>query len=132
VVFCLEQGADFLHMVQLMPLHPKTLSSLALFKSRLFLLFWFQLTKVVLEKRPLNGCSCISSCILYVMQGIVFLRQCGSHWIFYKGLSLHSAKVQNISSVLMLLTGVLIIGMVLAEICLLSCLYVHGINMERM
>jgi len=32
VVVCLEQGAD-LHIVQLMPLHPKTLSSLASFKS---------------------------------------------------------------------------------------------------
>jgi len=25
-------------------------------KSRMVLLFWFQLTPVVLEKRPLNGC----------------------------------------------------------------------------
>jgi len=44
-------------MVQLMPLHPKTSSSLASFKSRLVLLLWYQLTQVVLEKRPLNGCS---------------------------------------------------------------------------
>ena len=36
---------------------PKTLSSLASFKSRLVLPFWHQLTQVVLEKRPLNGCS---------------------------------------------------------------------------
>jgi len=35
VVACLEQGADCLHMLQLMPLHPKTLSCLASFKSRL-------------------------------------------------------------------------------------------------
>ena len=35
MVVCLERGADCLHMVQLMPLHPKTSSSLALFKSRL-------------------------------------------------------------------------------------------------
>ena len=35
VVVCLEQGADCLHMLQLMPLHPKTLSCLASFKSRL-------------------------------------------------------------------------------------------------
>jgi len=35
VVICLERGADCLHMVQLMPLHPQTLSSLASFKSRL-------------------------------------------------------------------------------------------------
>ena len=35
VVICLEQGADCLHMVQLMSLHPKTPSSLASFKFRL-------------------------------------------------------------------------------------------------
>jgi len=44
-------------MVQLMPLHPKTPSSLASFKSILILPFWCQLTQVVLVKRPLNGCS---------------------------------------------------------------------------
>jgi len=42
-------------MVHLMPLHPKTPSSLASFKSRLVLLFW--LAQVVLEKSLLNGCS---------------------------------------------------------------------------
>jgi len=31
--------------------------SLASFKSRLVLPFWYRLTQVVLEKRPLNGCS---------------------------------------------------------------------------
>jgi len=40
-------------MVQLMSLHPKTLSSLASFKSRPVLPFWYQLTQVVLEKRLL-------------------------------------------------------------------------------
>ena len=38
VVICLEWGADCLHMVQLMSLHPRTASSLASFKSRLVLL----------------------------------------------------------------------------------------------
>ena len=33
VVICLQHGADCLHMVQLMPLHPKIPSSLASFKS---------------------------------------------------------------------------------------------------
>ena len=47
--------------VQLIPLHPKTPSSLASFKSKLVLPFWYQLTQVVLEKRPLNGCSSSSS-----------------------------------------------------------------------
>jgi len=57
VVICLEQGANYLHMVQLMPLHPKTPSSLASFKSTLDLPFWYRPTQVVLENRPLNGCS---------------------------------------------------------------------------
>jgi len=56
MVICLERGADCLHIVQLMPLHPKTPSSLASYKSRLVLLFWYRLIEVVLEKRPLNGC----------------------------------------------------------------------------
>jgi len=34
VVICLERGADCLHMVQLMRLHPQTASSLASFKIR--------------------------------------------------------------------------------------------------
>ena len=35
MVICLEQGADCLHMVQLMPLHPKTPPFPSSFKSRL-------------------------------------------------------------------------------------------------
>jgi len=38
VVISLEQAEDCLHMVQLMPLHPETLSSLASFKSSWFYL----------------------------------------------------------------------------------------------
>ena len=39
MVICLERGADCLHMVQLIPLRPETLSSLASYKSRLVLPF---------------------------------------------------------------------------------------------
>jgi len=39
VVISLERGADCLHIVQLMPLYPKTPSSLASFKSRLVFTF---------------------------------------------------------------------------------------------
>jgi len=47
------------------PLHP---SSLASVKSRLVLAFWYLLTQVVLEKRPLIGCgSSSSSCIMEYM-----------------------------------------------------------------
>ena len=58
---CLEWGADCLHMVQLMPLHPWTTLSLASFKCRLVLTFWYWLTQVDLAKRPLNRCSTSSS-----------------------------------------------------------------------
>jgi len=56
VVIRMQQGANCSHMVQLMPLYPKTPKSLALLKSRLVLPFWYWLTQVVLKKRPLNGC----------------------------------------------------------------------------
>jgi len=57
-----------MHMVQLMPLHPKTPSSLASFKSRLVLPFWYLLKQVVLEKIPLNGCSSSSSSSIQDLQ----------------------------------------------------------------
>jgi len=59
VVTCLELCADCLHTVQLMPLHPKTLSSFASFKSRLGLPFWYWLSQAVLKNRALNGCSTV-------------------------------------------------------------------------
>jgi len=55
VVICLEWGADCLHMVQLMPLSSQTPSSLASFKSRLVLPFWYWLTQVVLERGRSTG-----------------------------------------------------------------------------
>ena len=57
VVVCLERGAD-LHMASWCHCHSL---SLAPVKSRLVLPFWYWLTQVVLEKRPLNGCSCSST-----------------------------------------------------------------------
>ena len=55
MVICLERGAD-LHMAQLMPL-PLTVSCSS--KIQIGLPFWYRLTQVVLEKRPLNGCSSV-------------------------------------------------------------------------
>ena len=60
VVICLERGADCLHMVQLMPLHPKTPSSHAWLKSRLVLPFWYRLTQAVLEKNRCSSSSRVS------------------------------------------------------------------------
>jgi len=53
MVVGLERGAD-LHMAQMMSL-PLSLASV---KSRLVLPFWYRLTRIVPEKRPLNGCVC--------------------------------------------------------------------------
>jgi len=39
-----------------------TSSSLASLKSRMVLPFWCQLMQIVLEKKPLNGCLCLSVC----------------------------------------------------------------------
>jgi len=54
VIICLDQGANDLHMVQLMPL-PPIISWFI--KIQNGLPFWCRLTQVVLEKRPLNRCS---------------------------------------------------------------------------
>jgi len=67
VVICLERGADCFHMVQLMLLNPKTLSSLASFKSRLILPFWYRCTQVVMEKGPFNRCHSIIIIIIIIV-----------------------------------------------------------------
>jgi len=56
-----------------MPVHHKTPSPVASFKSRLLLPFWYRLTQVVLEKRPLNGCSSSSYCQVAYLGNEIFL-----------------------------------------------------------
>jgi len=56
MVICLERDAD-LHIAQLM-CHCHSLS-LASVKSGLVLPFWYRLTRVVLDNRPLNVCVCV-------------------------------------------------------------------------
>ena len=65
VVVCLERGADCLHMVQLMPLHPKTPSSLASFKSILFFTFLVPAYPGRLGKEAVKGCSSSSDEFLF-------------------------------------------------------------------
>ena len=62
VVTCLERGADCLHTVELMPLHPQTPSPPVSFKSRLVSPLWYWLTQLVVRNRPLNGCTSSSCC----------------------------------------------------------------------
>ena len=51
MVICLGRGAN-LHVAQLIP-PPLTISCYS--KSRLVLPFWYQLTRIVVDKEPLNG-----------------------------------------------------------------------------
>ena len=52
MVICLERGAD-LHIAQLMPL-PLTVSCFSIGFT-----IWYRLTRVVLDKGPLNRCVCV-------------------------------------------------------------------------
>jgi len=83
MVICLERGAD-LHVAQLMPLpltvswfskiqigftflvpaYPGCPGSKAVKRSLLCCCcFWYRLTRVVLDKGPLNGCVCVCTLI---------------------------------------------------------------------
>ena len=55
MVICLERDGDF-HIAQLMPL-PLTVSCFC--KIQIGFTFWYRLTRVVLEKGPLNVCVCV-------------------------------------------------------------------------
>ena len=85
VVICLEWGADYLHMVQLMPLHPKTPSCLALFKSRLVLPSSYRLTQVVVVW--LNGfsssCTCNTSKAPLYEIGQECPQHVNRHWSYW-------------------------------------------------
>ena len=60
MVICLEWGCIWSNWCHC---HPRTPSSLASFKSRLGLPFWYRFTEVVLEERPLNRCGSSSSSV---------------------------------------------------------------------
>ena len=56
MVICLEQSANDLRMVRLLPLSPH---HLCFSKIQNGLSFWYRPTQVLLEKRPLNNCVCV-------------------------------------------------------------------------
>jgi len=92
-------GGD-LHMAQMMPL-PFTISCSS--KSRLVLPFWYWLTRVVPDKRPLNGC--ISSSFTDFVDVTVrfeFIFIMVSHVIIFSGL--HLEKFIGDLMVLIILT----------------------------
>ena len=63
VIICLQRGAN-LHMTQWMPL-PVTVSCTS--KIQIGIPFWHWLTRVVLDKGPLNGCVCVCmNAMLYI------------------------------------------------------------------
>ena len=55
MVICLERGAD-MHIADLMPM---LLTVSCFSKIQMVLPFWYRITRVVLEKGPLNGCVCV-------------------------------------------------------------------------
>jgi len=69
MVICLQRGAD-LHMAQLMPL-PLTVSCFS--KIQIGLPFPYWLTRVVLDKGPLNGCVCVCMLCYVTLCNIVFI-----------------------------------------------------------
>jgi len=83
VVICLEQGADCLHMVQLMSLHPKTTSSLASFKFRLVFTARCYASAVLAMALCLSVClsECLSVCLSVCPSQVVLLKRLnvGSH-----------------------------------------------------
>jgi len=81
MVICLEQGAG-LHMAKLIPL-PLTVSCFS--KIQIGLPFWYQLTWVLPEKGPLNGCVCVCVCVhslhKYVLLLLVLLDLLYSNYL---------------------------------------------------
>ena len=57
MVICLQRDADCLHMVQLMPLPSQNPTISCLISIQTAFTFLVPAYRVVLEKRPLNGCS---------------------------------------------------------------------------
>ena len=63
MVICLERGAD-LHTALLMPLPlPLPLTFSCLSKIEIGFTFWYRLTRVVMDRGPLNGCVCVCACV---------------------------------------------------------------------
>ena len=67
MVICLERGANCLHMVQLMPMNPKTPLSLASFKSRLLYLSGTGLPRLSWKRGRLTGVIAVVSISLKYM-----------------------------------------------------------------
>ena len=80
MVVCLERDAD-LHIAQRMPL-PLTVSCFS--RIQIGLPFWYRLTRVVMDKGPLNGCVCIYGhvcCEHGLLDGVAaHADDCRSRW----------------------------------------------------
>jgi len=106
MVICLERVAD-MHMSQLKPL-PLTVASV---KSRLVLPFWYQLTRVVLEKGPLNGCVRVCVCVGCLVKQVCFFGRRFNGVLAFRKDFLHSYSTQF-----------LLRDCILARYMLLSCI----------
>jgi len=63
-----------------MPLHPRTPTSLASFKSRLVLPFWYRLSRVVPDKGALNGCVCVCGCCCELLSETLQICSVRGRW----------------------------------------------------
>ena len=93
MVICLKRDAD-LHMAKLMPL-PLTVSCFSKIQIG-FTPFWYRLTRVVLDKGPLNECVCV--CVTGNMNKVeVTIPVCSgvidwslvNHWFLIRLAALH-------------------------------------------
>ena len=73
MVICLEQGANDLHMVQLVLLPPH---HLCFSKTQNGSTFWYLLTRAVVEMRPFNECSCHQYTQLVICKTTIALIVC--------------------------------------------------------
>jgi len=71
MVICLEQGAETCIWPNWCQCHSLSLASV---KSILVLPFWYRLTRVVLDKGPLNGCVCVRyTIIMWIIHGYIHM-----------------------------------------------------------
>ena len=95
VVICLEWVAD-LHMVQLMPV-PLTVSCFS--KIQIDFTFWYQLTRVIPDKGPLNRCVCVCVISVKVLKRKYHCHHPTNHVTAWKGTSKATTKTEKLNQV---------------------------------
>jgi len=95
VVICLEWVAD-LHMVQLMPV-PLTVSCFS--KIQIDFTFWYQLTRVIPDKGPLNRCVCVCVISVKVLKRKYHCHHPTNRVTAWKGTSKATTKTERLNQI---------------------------------